>query len=114
MDRLRIGVIGVISVIGVIGVIVSGRNCSRPPSLCVRTHDKPPHGCPDNRFHITRFSSRQVSYIVIRGSGEAVMTSTEIPRPPSVAEPNEPDETDETDETDAGQKGTRMREVTNG
>jgi hypothetical protein len=39
------------------------------------------------------------------------MTSTEIPRPPSVAEP---DETDETDETDAGQKGTRMREVTNG
>jgi hypothetical protein len=47
--------------------------------ICGRTHDKRIHDCPDIGFHITRFPSRQVSYIVVGVPGEAVMTCNKSP-----------------------------------
>src|SRR5215831_1689080 len=58
--------------------------------VCGRTHDKHIYGCRDIRFHITRFPSRQVSYIVFREPGDGVITCDKSPGRAPVAGPNAP------------------------
>ena len=46
-----------------------------------------PHGCSDISFHITRFPSRQVSYIVIHVSRGTGYDLHQNPWPGTVARP---------------------------
>src|SRR5215471_17794078 len=59
-------------------------------NFCGRTRDRQKHACLDNMFHITRFPSRQVSYIVrpmadmvraVVQTGPRQMELREFPRP---------------------------------
>jgi hypothetical protein len=58
--------------------------------ICGHTHDKPIYGCLDIRFHITRFPSRQVSYIVFREPGGRVITCDKSPALHLLPGPNAP------------------------